>query len=102
MRLLVRDNGKGFDTEQDSDGFGLLGMRERIALLDGELEIESAPQRGTVIRAPPTRPATRLTSSYGASSQRVLSGHVVPRACPRRKPDATEPSMAETRWRDGS
>ena len=51
MRLLVRDNGKGFDAEQDSDGFGLLGMRERIALLDGELEIESAPQRGTVIRA---------------------------------------------------
>ena len=50
VRLLVRDNGKGFDTAQDSDGFGLLGMRERVALLDGELEIESAPERGTIIR----------------------------------------------------
>jgi len=51
VRLLVRDNGCGFDTRQRSDGFGLLGMHERVELLGGELEIESAAGKGTTIRA---------------------------------------------------
>ena len=51
LRLLVRDNGSGFDPSQKSDGFGLLGMTERVALLNGELDIESAPGAGTTIRA---------------------------------------------------
>jgi two-component system, NarL family, sensor histidine kinase DevS len=32
-------------------GFGLLGIEERVALLDGEVEIESAPGQGAVVRA---------------------------------------------------
>jgi signal transduction histidine kinase len=51
VHLLVRDDGRGFDAEQKREGFGLLGIHERVALLDGELEIDSAPERGTVIRA---------------------------------------------------
>ena len=42
----VRDDGAGFDPAERTDGFGLLGMRERVQLLDGTLEIESSSRRG--------------------------------------------------------
>ena len=51
VELSVRDDGRGFDPSAMTDGFGLLGMRERVALLDGALEIGSAPGAGTAIRA---------------------------------------------------
>lgn len=53
--MIVEDDGKGFDPaevhgrpERDR-GLGLIGMRERVALIRGRLEIESAPGRGTTI-----------------------------------------------------
>ncbi|MGZ4292741.1 MAG: GAF domain-containing protein [Solirubrobacteraceae bacterium] len=48
--LSVRDNGAGFDPMSRTDGFGLLGMRERAALLHGTLDIQSAPGHGTTVR----------------------------------------------------
>jgi signal transduction histidine kinase len=51
VRLLVRDNGSGFDPRAKSEGFGLLGMHERVALLGGELQVESSFDGGTTIRA---------------------------------------------------
>ena len=54
--LRIEDNGKGFEV---SDGLvatlnkkclGLRGMEERVALLDGEMRIESRPMQGTSIR----------------------------------------------------
>jgi signal transduction histidine kinase len=51
VEVTVRDNGNGFDTQQRSSGFGLMGMRERLALVSGSLEIESSPGSGTVVRA---------------------------------------------------
>jgi len=51
VELLVRDDGRGFDTRAQSDGFGLLGMRERTALLGGELDIRSCPGGGTTVTA---------------------------------------------------
>ncbi len=51
VNLLVRDNGGGFDPQAKSEGFGLLGMNERVALLDGELRVTSSPDDGTTIRA---------------------------------------------------
>ena len=46
----VRDDGGGFDVKAGrTDGLGLGGMRERARLLRGELEIDSAPGRGTVV-----------------------------------------------------
>jgi signal transduction histidine kinase len=51
LHLTVSDDGQGFDPQQDTDGFGLLGMHERIELLAGELEIDSAPGRGAVLTA---------------------------------------------------
>jgi signal transduction histidine kinase len=34
-----------------AEGIGLLGMRERLALLDGRLEVESRPGAGTTVVA---------------------------------------------------
>ncbi|MGH2912904.1 MAG: GAF domain-containing sensor histidine kinase, partial [Solirubrobacteraceae bacterium] len=49
--VSVRDDGLGFDPSEHSDGFGLLGMHERVHLLDGTLDIESEPGKGTKIEA---------------------------------------------------
>ena len=56
VNIVVSDDGCGFDTEQvlhaaggDNDSFGLLGMRERVQLLAGEININSAPGKGTEI-----------------------------------------------------
>lgn len=51
--LEVRDDGRGFDPEapRDEASRGLPGMRERVELLGGELEITSRPGGGTVVRA---------------------------------------------------
>jgi signal transduction histidine kinase len=49
INVLVRDNGAGFDTNSATRGFGLLGMHERVELLGGELQVESAPGQGTKI-----------------------------------------------------
>ena len=54
LRLKVADNGKGFNTEElktrkdnVNSGFGLYSMRERVDLLNGKFEINSAIGRGT-------------------------------------------------------
>jgi PAS domain S-box-containing protein len=49
--LIVHDNGHGFAAASSGKTFGLLGMRERIAMLGGQLEIDSQPDRGTRIVA---------------------------------------------------
>lgn len=45
--LRVTDTGQGFKTEEHPDGFGLIGIRERVHLLHGQLSIESTPAAGT-------------------------------------------------------
>lgn len=51
--IEVEDDGKGFDVQAVSlradrvHGLGLLGMKERVALLGGNMDIESRPGRGT-------------------------------------------------------
>ena len=48
--VVVRDNGVGFDTKVKKEGsFGLLGMRERVELLMGELKIDSSIGNGTIV-----------------------------------------------------
>jgi signal transduction histidine kinase len=46
----VQDNGTGFAVDSKTPGFGLAGMRERVYLANGTLQIESGAQ-GTVLRA---------------------------------------------------
>jgi signal transduction histidine kinase len=61
VEIVVSDDGVGMDVEAATDGFGLVGMRERVSLVGGALEIESAPGSGTTIRAQvpvPTEGAT--------------------------------------------
>jgi signal transduction histidine kinase len=51
VNVEVRDDGVGFSTDSRSEGFGLLGMRERVRLAEGALSIQSRPGEGTVVRA---------------------------------------------------
>ena len=47
---VIEDDGRGFTAEgEHAGGVGLLGMRERVALLDGRLTVESSPEQGTTI-----------------------------------------------------
>ena len=48
LRITINDNGKGFDTNASTIGFGLRSIRKRIDLLKGKLSIQSSPQ-GTAI-----------------------------------------------------
>lgn len=50
INVVVKDDGKGFDINQVSDkSFGLVGMRERIELLKGKIEIISTLGNGTIV-----------------------------------------------------
>jgi signal transduction histidine kinase len=48
---VIEDDGRGFSPDGGTDGLGLLGMRERLALLGGRLKIESSPGAGATIVA---------------------------------------------------
>ncbi len=50
VHVEIADDGGGFDPGAEPAGFGLVGMRERVALARGQLAIESEPGR-TVLRA---------------------------------------------------
>ncbi|MBV8518981.1 MAG: PAS domain S-box protein [Acidobacteria bacterium] len=64
LRLIVEDNGRGFDAAPSGDGvaprgrFGLLGIRERLALVRGTLDLESQPGSGTTMFARVPLPET--------------------------------------------
>jgi PAS domain S-box-containing protein len=47
LHLALRDNGGGFDPEATHEGFGLVGIRERIEIMGGKLALESAAGQGT-------------------------------------------------------
>ena len=54
VNIQVRDDGKGFDLDEvmankEREGYGLLGKQERVQLLNGEINIVTAPGKGTSI-----------------------------------------------------
>jgi signal transduction histidine kinase len=51
VQIAVLDDGGGFDVKSATAGRGLLGMRERIELLGGQIEVSSKPGGGTEISA---------------------------------------------------
>lgn len=65
IQVRISDAGVGFDTEsvRAKTGLGLLGMRERLRPLDGEMSIDSQPGQGTRIEVrvplPPSEPPAR-------------------------------------------
>jgi signal transduction histidine kinase len=61
VAMTVRDDGRGFELAAARAGpsLGLSGMQERAALAGGQLEIDSAPGRGTTVRARFPAPVAR-------------------------------------------
>ena len=49
IKLLIEDDGKGFDTTKHSDGSGLLNMEKRIKVLNGNLSVNSAKGNTQII-----------------------------------------------------
>jgi signal transduction histidine kinase len=50
IKAVIEDDGTGFDpSATDGGGIGLVGMRERIELLDGTLTVESSATTGTTV-----------------------------------------------------
>lgn len=60
VRVTVRDDGVGFEIGNKTDGFGLLGMRERAELLEGTLNVTSSAGNGTRVQV--TFPVRRRPS----------------------------------------
>jgi signal transduction histidine kinase len=53
LRLTVKDDGPGFDSDAGRKGtedMGLMNMRERVQALGGEFRVESTPETGTEIQ----------------------------------------------------
>ena len=51
LRLIVRDDGAGFDSAKTTGGSGLHNLRERMSHAGGSFVVSSAPARGTTITA---------------------------------------------------
>jgi signal transduction histidine kinase len=71
VELSITDDGRGFDPARPTNGFGLVGMRERVALVGGQLELASSsagtavavslPATGSLV---PNSPARRREPRY--------------------------------------
>lgn len=65
VSLIIEDDGAGFDLQQvfgtADKGVGLIGMRERAALVGGTIEIESQPNLGTTVVVRIATPLAKLT-----------------------------------------
>ena len=63
LRLVIEDDGCGFDVEATmgsrGSGLGLFGMEERLALIGGSVQVESAVGRGTRISVEAPLPRSR-------------------------------------------
>ena len=83
-RARVRDDGQGFDapavlrTPWQDRGLGLAGMQERVALLNGDIQIESQPGHGTTIEISipvPARDAARIVENVEPEQPAQASIH---------------------------
>ena len=86
IRVVVEDDGRGFGAEDvRQDALGVVGMRERVALVGGTLEVESAPGAGTTLAAyVPTARSGGHRSRRAGRSRRA-------RRCPRGSQSARLP-----------
>jgi signal transduction histidine kinase/AmiR/NasT family two-component response regulator len=91
LRIAVSDSGAGFDPaslrqgSQTGRGFGLISIRERLELLGGRIEIDSAPGNGSRFI---------LTAPLGRLAARKVPAAAVPVRPSRRKPAVTTPKAA--------
>ena len=78
IQLVVRDNGIGFDVAaveaqaKKHSKFGLIGMRERVDLLQGTIEFDSSPGQGTaiVIKVPINAELRKELGHYGGQDSK--------------------------------
>ncbi len=49
LRIVIEDDGAGFDPDAPTSRLGLVGIRERVELIGGGLRIESSPGTGTAV-----------------------------------------------------
>jgi len=74
VTLSVSDNGQGFDmSRQGHLGVGLLSMQERMEALGGEVQVESAPGKGTRIVAHCKRLGVGAGDATAAPNDEALS-----------------------------
>jgi signal transduction histidine kinase len=75
INLVVHDLGIGFDPEDviKGHGLGLISMKERLKLVDGQLYIDSKPGRGTTIHARvPLRSQSEVCKEATPGANRTL------------------------------
>jgi signal transduction histidine kinase len=79
IRAEVRDEGCGLALPTPAMGWdappgvGIAGMRERVKRLHGVFEIESAPRRGTTVRATPPIPHEDASSTAAGEAHKELT-----------------------------
>jgi signal transduction histidine kinase len=49
LSLIIQDNGSGFDTGKESAGIGLKNIRSRVEFINGTVDFDSSPGKGTTI-----------------------------------------------------
>lgn len=72
LRLTIVDEGQGFDVNQAArtGGLGLVGMQERVRLLQGTIAVSSSPGQGTRVEATvPLRPTVATHAMTPAASR---------------------------------
>jgi signal transduction histidine kinase len=72
--LIVADDGRGFDYNARSAGFGILGMQKRARDVSGVLQILSTPNRGTQVRVKAKVQQDRFRDRIYASIVKMLQG----------------------------
>ena len=105
LRIIVADAGAGFDPslhrshDRSSSGFGLFSIRERLGLIGGRFEIDSAPGQGTSmtlvvpLRLPPAQVAAGMVAALSPP------GEPVPAALPEAPAYTPAARAASTRIR---
>ena len=108
LRVVVRDDGVGFDpaamwaaTDPTGGGFGLFSIRERLALLGGRLQIQSAPQQGATFTlvAPMREPQGAVAEAPGRPAGAQAPGGAGRPQGPRRPAPHPRPPGGRSRRR---
>ncbi|HVR05985.1 MAG TPA: GAF domain-containing protein [Solirubrobacteraceae bacterium] len=73
LTVEVRDDGGGFDPQAVAAGFGLGGMRERVALVGGSLQIDSGEGGTTLMARLPARHGAALDGSASVVAQQAAT-----------------------------
>jgi nitrate/nitrite-specific signal transduction histidine kinase len=70
LGFSIRDDGRGFDTTADSDGHGLMSMRQRALAIGATFSIVSTPGAGTTVALRAMRPRGSAARPYANAQER--------------------------------